>query len=150
MLEDTIYKDYVAALKSADKLKSQFLSFLRAHFKNAAIGLKKDKLEDNEVLVVLKKTQKSLREEKEGGVSAGKPEIIEKAEKEMAILSNYLPQPLGEDRLREIIEEVIAETGAASMKDMGSVMKSVLAKVGVRADAKHLSRLVKAKLSPGT
>jgi uncharacterized protein YqeY len=146
-LEKRIYNDYVTALKNKEREKAQFLNFVRAGIKNIAINEKKDSLSDDEVFAVLKKTQKQLAETKESAINANKPEILEKAEKELCIINGYLPQPLDDDKLIEIIDQAINGTGATSPKDMGKVMKEVMANVGIRADAKKVSLLVKEKLS---
>ncbi|MFH1062252.1 MAG: GatB/YqeY domain-containing protein [Candidatus Omnitrophota bacterium] len=146
-LEKRIYNDYVAALKSKDKDRAQLLNFIRAGIKYIEIDLKKDALSDEEVLSVLKKNQKQVTETRDSGISANNQDIIAKAENELSIISEYLPQPIDEKELINIIDQVIAETGAKSQKDMGKVMKEVLAKVGISADAKKTSLLVKEKLS---
>ena len=147
MLEDKIYKDYVDALKSKDKNTADFLSFVRADLKNAAIDLKKEKLDDDEALTVLKKQKKRLQDSKESISASGRQDLLQNLEKELKILDSYLPSPLEESELIAIIDEVISAAGASSLKDMGRVMKEVLAKVGVRADSKKVSELVKNKLS---
>jgi hypothetical protein len=147
MLEDRIYQDYVSALKAKDKHKAHFLSFIRAGLKNAAIELKKDKLDDDEALAVLKKQKKRLLDTKESIVKSQRSELLEDADKELVLLSAYLPEPLSQKELLEAIDAVIAETGASSTKDMGRVMREVLARVGSRAEAKEVSALVKEKLS---
>ena len=147
MLEDKIYNDYVQALKSREKDKSVFLSLLRSEFKNQAIELKKDKLSDPEALTVLKKQQKRLLDAKESIIASKRTDLIEGLESELKILSSYLPEPLSDSKVLEIIDEIISSTGACSIKDMGKVMKEVLAKVGVSADSKKVSSLVKEKLT---
>ncbi len=146
-LEKRIYNDYVTALKSKDKERAQLLNFIRAAIKYVAIDLKKDTLSDEEVLSVLKKNQKQIIETKESGIAANKQEIIDKAENELSIINGYLPEQIDESQLIKIIDKAIAETGAMSQKDMGKVMKEVLAKVGISADAKKTSLIVKQKLS---
>jgi uncharacterized protein YqeY len=147
MLSDRIQKDYIDALKAKNKHKVDFLSFIRAEIKNSAIDLRKEKLDDNEVLTVIKKQKKRLQDSKESFTSSGRTDLIESLEKELNILDEYLPKPLEDSELTQIIEAIIAETNASSMKDMGKVMKEVLAKVGVRADSKKVSEIVKGKLS---
>ncbi|UCD15282.1 MAG: GatB/YqeY domain-containing protein [Candidatus Omnitrophota bacterium] len=147
MLEDKIYKDYVEALKSKDRHRVDFLSFVRAGLKNYAIQLKKDKLDDQEVIKVLKGQQKRLADSKESIVSSGRKELLKNLETELAILSEYLPQPMDESQLARIIDEVIESSGASSMKDMGKVMKAVLEKVGAAADNRKISEIIKTKLS---
>jgi uncharacterized protein YqeY len=120
---------------------------VRAELKNLAISAKKDKLEDNETLSVLQKLKKRLEEAKEAAAKGAKVDFIEKTEKEIAVLGDYLPKALSEAELTSIINEVVTSLGATSIKDMGRVMKEVLSKVGAQADSKTVSDLVKNKLS---
>ncbi len=147
MLEEKIYQYYVTALKARNKPKSEFLSLIRSELKNLAIDLKKEKLDDGEALTVLKKQQKRLADAKETISKSERTDLIEGLEKELSLLQGYLPEALSEDELVKVIDEVILQTGSSSMKDMGKVMKEVLAQVGVRADSKMASSIVKAKLS---
>lgn len=147
MLEDKIYQDYTQALKNKDRPKTDFLSLIRSDIKNQAIDLKKDKLDDNEVLAVLKKAQKKLQDAKESITKSGRKDLLAELENELAILADYLPEPMEESEILAIIDGVIRELSAESMKDMGRVMKEVLAKVGVQANSKRVSILVKEKLS---
>ncbi len=148
MLENKIYQDYIQALKAKNRQKIDFLSLIRSDIKNQAISLKKDKLEDMEVLAVLKKSQKKLQDAKESIAKSGRADLLQDIEKELIIVSEYLPKPLEESELIEIINMVISEYTASSMKDMGRIMKEVLVRTGVRADSKTVSSLVKTKLSP--
>jgi len=147
MLHDKIYQDYVSAMKAKDKFKVEFLSFVRGHLQNKSIELKKEKLDDNEVLAVLTKQKKQLEDAKSQMESSGRPEMIDKTEKELLVIGEYFPEAMSEQEVLEIIEKVISESGASSMKDMGAVMKEVLAKVGARADSKIVSSIVKDKLA---
>ena len=147
MLEEQIYKDYTDALRSRDKDKADFLSFIRAEIKNVAIDLKKRQLEDDEVLVVLTKQKKKLADSRDSMASSGRDDLIKKIDNEFMILEQYLPKALAQEELIGIINQVILDTKASSIKDMGKVMKEVAAKVGVRADPKKISQIVKDKLS---
>lgn len=146
-LEEKIYQDYVAALKAKDKSRVDFLSFIRAELKNHAIDLKKKQLDDHEVLIVLKKQRKCLIDSKDSFSSSGRTDLLSALEKELALLDGYLPQPLANNELIQIIETVISQTQAFSLKDMGMVMKEVINQVGVRADSSKVSQIVKSKLS---
>ena len=147
LLEDKIYQDYVAAMKAQDKPKIEFLSFIRAAFRNAAIDLKAKKLEDKDALAVLQKQQKRLMDTKESLKTTSRADLIEANEKELALLAEYLPKGLSPEELTKIIAETITQLNAAGMKDMGRVMKEVSTKIAGRADTKSVSELVKAKLS---
>ncbi len=149
MLEERIYKDYLTALKNREKHTADFLSFIRAELKNFAIDLRKEKLEDLEVIKVLKKQKKRLQETKENILKSERKELLKTIEEEIAILDRYLPRPLKDGEVEAIVEEVIKDIGATSLKDMGKVMKEVLAKVAERAEAKKVSEIVKRKLSSG-
>ena len=147
MLEEKVYNDYVNALKSRDKAKVDFLSFIRGALKNRAIELKTDKLEDSEVLKVLVKQKKQLQDARESIASSERTDMLEKTDNELAILEEYLPQLLEEEELITVVNETIERLGAVSIKDMGQVMKAVLERVGASAEAKAVSALVKEKLS---
>jgi uncharacterized protein len=147
MIENNIYQDYVTALKEKDKQKSTFLSFIRSCLKNKAIDLKKDKLDDDEALRVLKKEEKRLQDTLDSLKKSQRDELIENANLELNILRQYLPEQLSSEDLAVIINEAIKETQANSVKDMGKVMKAATAKAGGRANAKEISELVKEKLT---
>jgi len=147
MLEEKIYNDYVSALRAKNRQKTDFLSLIRSELKNQSIDLKKEKLKDEEVLPIIKKLQKRLLDSKENIIKSQRKDLIQNLEKELNILEEYLPKPLEDSELLQIIQDIIAKTGASSMKDMGKVMKEVLDTVGVRADSKKVSSIVKDKLT---
>jgi len=147
ILEDKIYKDYVDALKGKNRPKSDFLSFIRAELKNSAIELKKDKLDDSEVLNALKKQKKRLEESYEMMQKSQRADILQGLKMELAILDEYLPRQLSDGELASLVEQTIKDMGASSIKDMGRVMKEILAKAGASADSKKVSEIVKTKLT---
>lgn len=147
ILEDKIYKDYVDALKSKNRHKSDFLSFIRAELKNSAIELKKDKLDDNEVLTALKKQKKRLEETKAAVQQSQRADILEGLKTELAILDGYLPRQMSDSELASLVEQTIKEMGASSIKDMGRVIKEILSKAGASVDSKKVSEIVKTKLT---
>ena len=146
MLEEKIMEDYKKAMKEKEALKVSVLSFLRAELKNAAIDKRKDKLEDAEVIAVVKKQVKQRQDSIEQFKAGGRQDLVEKETKELEILKSYLPQQLSEDKIREIIEEAVRETGACGPQDMGKLMKALLPKLSGGADNKLVSELVKARL----
>ncbi|MCK5493273.1 MAG: GatB/YqeY domain-containing protein, partial [Candidatus Omnitrophica bacterium] len=103
-------------------------------------------LDDSEVLIILKKLQKRLFDTKESISPNTRQDLLDDLEKELLILNQYLPKLLDNSELLEIINEVMLQINATSIKDMGNVMKEVLSRVGLRADSKKLSSLVKNKL----
>ncbi len=147
MLEEKILNDYKEAMKSRDTLKSSVLSFLRADMMNAAVAKKKNKLDDNEAVSVIKKQIKQRQDSIDQFTKGNRLDMAEKEKKELQILKAYLPPELSAGEIKKIIEEVIAATGACSIKDMGRVMKEVTAKVAGQADGKLVSDMVRERLS---
>ncbi|MBL7151226.1 MAG: GatB/YqeY domain-containing protein [Candidatus Omnitrophica bacterium] len=147
MLEEKILSDYKQAMKDKDTLKSSVLSFLRAEMINVAMAKKKKSLEDNDVIAVIRKQSKQRQDSIEQFTKGGRAELADKETKELEILKNYLPKEIPAEEIQKIIEEAVVSTGAGGIKDMGKVMKEVLAKVGAQADSKTVSELVRARLS---
>lgn len=147
MLEEKILNDYKEAMKAKDTLKSSVLSFLRAEMINVAFAKKKTKIDDAEVVPVIKKQIKQRQDSVEQFTKGGRQDLADKEAKELVILKSYLPPEMSGEEIKKIIEEAIAATGAQGMKDMGKVMKEVSAKVAGQADGKLVSDLVKERLS---
>ena len=147
MLEEKILNDYKEAMKSKDALRSSALSFLRSQMMNAAIEKRKKNLDDTEAIVVIKKQIKQRQDSIEQFKKGNRLDLADKETKELEILQSYLPAQMGEEEIKKLIDEAVEQTGAVGIKDMGRVMKEVLAKVGGQADGKVVSDLVKSKLS---
>lgn len=146
-LEDKITQDYVQAMKARDPFTSSVLSFLRAQIKNVKVDKRLETLPDGDVISVIK-SQAKQRQDSISQFKAGhRTDLAQKEEKELVILKNYLPPEMPTEKLQNIIEEAVAASGAASMKDMGRVMKDVLGRVGGQADNQTISALVKERLS---
>ncbi|OGX45145.1 MAG: hypothetical protein A3G38_04440 [Omnitrophica WOR_2 bacterium RIFCSPLOWO2_12_FULL_51_8] len=148
MLEEKILSDYKAAMKARDGIKSTLLSSLRAEMMNAALAKKKDKLDDPEIIAVVKKQVKQHQDSIAQFQHGQRMDLAEKEAKELEILKLYLPPELSAEEIKRIIEAAIAATGASGMKDMGKLMKEVTAQTAGQADGKLVSDLVKQKLSP--
>lgn len=147
MLEEKILADFKDAMKKKDSIRTSTLSFLRAQLKNNAIEKRQDSLQDSEVITVIKKQLKQRLDSIEKFKSGGRTDLAEKEQKEFEILKWYLPEEISANELEGIIEAVIAETQASSIKDMGRVMKEVVAKTAGRAESKMVSELVRGKLT---
>lgn len=147
MLEEKILNDYKEAMKSRDTIKSSILNFLRAEFMNVAIAKKKNKLDDNDIIAVIRKQIKEHQDSIEQFKKGNRQDLVDKEEKELGILKSYLPKELSLDEIKKIIEEAILTTEAQGIKDMGKVMKEVVLKVAGQADGKVISDLVKERLS---
>jgi uncharacterized protein len=147
MLVEKIFNDYKEAMKARDALKSSVLSFLRADMLNQATAKKKDKLDDAEIIVVIKKQIKQRQDSIQQFTSGNRLEAAEKEKKELEILKGYLPAELPVDQIKALIEEAVASTGASGLKDMGRLMKELTVKIAGQADGKLVSDLVRQRLS---
>ena len=146
MLEEKIAADYKESMKARDALRTQTISFLRSELKYSAIDKKKEKLDDADVVVVLKKLIKQRQDSIVQFERGNRMDLVAKEKAELEILRSYLPAELSEADVMRVVEEVVAAIGAATMKDMGRVMKEVLTKTEGRADSKMASDLVRKKL----
>jgi len=147
LLEDKISQDYVRAMKGRDTLRSSTLNFLRAQIKNAKIDQRVETIADADVIVVIKKQVKQRQDSITQFRAGNREDLAAKEEQELNILQSYLPAAMPLEALKAIVDEAIKSAGAASIKDMGRVMKEVLAKVAGQADSQAVSALVKERLS---
>jgi hypothetical protein len=104
-------------------------------------------LKDDEELQVLQRERKRRLEAAEAFESAGRDEQAAKEQRELAVLEEFMPEPISDDQLEEIVDDVIAEVGATSMGDFGRVMADVMPQVAGRADGAAVSQLVREKLA---
>jgi uncharacterized protein YqeY len=143
---DRLKADMIQAMKAKDKERLTVLRMLIAKLKDAAID-KRDVLSAEEELRLIATYAKQREEGLAEAEKAGRADLAEKEHFELQLVRSYLPEPLDEAQLGTLVEEVIAETGASSMKDMGAVMKAVLARAAGRADGGKVSAIVKSKLA---
>jgi len=131
-----------AALKAGDAQRKMTLRMALASIKNAEVEARGE-LDEERVLGLLQKEVKSRQETIEGAEQANRPDLIEKAELEIGILSEFLPQPLTTDELRVLVEEAIQESGAASIDEIGRVMGVLMPKIRGKADGKEANQIVR-------
>ncbi len=149
-LEEKILSDFKEAMKAKDSVKISILSFMRAQFSYLLLEKNKKVLEDADCIAVIKKLIKQHQDSIEQFKSGSRQDLVDKETRELAILKGYLPEEISEERLKQIVNEAIISTQAAGIKDMGKVMKEVLAKTSGAADGKLLSEMVKSGLTkPG-
>jgi len=145
-LKEQLFADLKTAMKEKDTLKKDTVQLIRS----GILQYEKDnkvELDDEGVLDIISKQLKSRRDSLPDYIKSGREDLIEKLNKEIEILLSYLPEQLSEDEIAKIVEEAIAETGAASIKEMGKVMGIVNPKVKGRADMKVVGALVKKLLT---
>lgn len=146
-LYDRLTEDLKFAMKSRDQLRMDVIRMIKAAVLNKEVELKRD-LDDAEMSRVMTTLVKQRRESIEQFEKAQRQELAAKERQEIEIIESYLPKPLSPEELETLITSVIADTGSRSMKDMGAVMKAVMTRLeGQTIDGKHVSELVKQKLS---
>jgi uncharacterized protein len=129
-----------------DAERRDALSLILASLRSAEKELQRP-LSDDEELQVLQRERKRRLEAAEAYEQAGRDEQAEAEEFELEVLEEFMPDPLEEDELEEIIDDVIAEVGATSIRDLGRVMADVMPQVSGRADGSTVSQLVREKLA---
>ena len=146
MLKDRIESDLTNALKNKDAAKVSTLRFLKSAMQNLAIEKRKD-LEDSDIISVIKKQVKQRKDSIEGFRQGNRMDLVRKEELEHEILTSYLPEEISREDIILIVREAIVELSAGSLKDMGSVIKLVMAKAKGQADGSMVSAIVKEELS---
>ena len=144
-LKDQIIVDMKSAMKNRDQSRLQALKLIHAECKNQEIELQKE-LTDIQVISILKKQIKHYEESIEQFRQAGRAEDAKDQEQRKSVVHAYLPEPLSTEKLKKIVDEVIVELNADSIKQMGGVIKAVQSKTAGRVDNKSLVELVKERL----
>ncbi len=147
-LKDKIVSDITLSMKAKDANRTGTLRMVKAAVMNEenkrGVGTV---LTDEEVIKILNTLVKQRKDAIEQFTNNGRTELAEKEQTELVILEEYLPQAAGADEIVKAVSEAISETGAASIKEMGLVMKATMAKLaGKTVDGKLVSETVKAKL----
>ena len=147
-LKDQIVADMTAAMKAKDASRTSTLRMVKA----AIMNREKESgtpIDDEDVLKLLRSQVKQRRDSVEQYQKANRQDLAEKETTEIAVIESYLPQAASAEEIEQAVVEAIAETGAASAKDMGRVMKAAMAKLANQSvDGKTVNELVRKKLSP--
>lgn len=146
-LKDKILLDMKEAMKTKDSAKLEVLRFLQSAVKNKEIELRPNPISENEILGVVTKQVKQRKESIEQFQNAGRQDLVEKETFELSVLESYLPKQLSREDLEKIVTQVMIALNAQSVKQMGAVMKEVLAQTAGAADGKLVSEIVKNKLN---
>ncbi len=141
-LAERLEEDMKTAMRAGDKLTLGVVRRARAAIKNAEIA-NKGPIDDAAAEKVLRTLVKQHKESIEGFRAGGRPERIADEEAEMAVLENYLPQQLDAADIEPVVRELAEELGSSSPKDMGTLMKAVMARLGGAADGSVVSAVVK-------
>src|SRR5215218_5230100 len=144
-LKERITSDMTAAMKSKDASRLSTLRMAKAAVQNREIE-KGGELTEEELTKALQSLVKQRRDSVEQYEKAGRAELAEKERAEIAVIEEYLPRAAAREEIERAVAEVVAETGASSMKEMGAVMKAAQGRLGGAADGRALSEVVKSKL----
>lgn len=138
-LLDKLNADLKDAMRSKDLVVRDTLRMVIAGTKNLRIELGRE-LTDEDVVTILKRGVKTRKDSLEQYEKAGRADLAATEEAELEVLAGYLPKALSEDETRAIVEALIAELGLESKRDMGTLMKTVMARHGASVDGKLVSR----------
>ena len=148
-LTEQVQKDMVDAMRKKEELRLSTLRMMKAALKNKEID-KRAPLDEKEELQVFSTMIKQRKDSIEQFEKGNRPELAKKEADEVAIIETYMPKSLGEEEIVAAVKATIAEMGSPTMKDMGTVMKNVMAKFGgARVDGKIVSEAVKKQLASG-
>ena len=143
---ETIEGEIKEAMRSRDAERRDALRLILNSLKNSEKELQRPLSEDEE-LQVLRRERKRRLEAAEAFRSGGREEQAAAEERELAILEEFMPEPLSEEEIEDIVDDAIAEVGATSMADLGRVMADVMPQIAGRADGSLVSQLVREKLA---
>lgn len=145
-LKKRLQNDLKTAMKEKDTFKRDVIRFVMSAIKQIEVDERKE-LSDADIEAILVKQIKQRNDAIAQFKEGGRDDLVEKNEKELAILKSYLPDPMSEEEVRDVLKAIVAETGAESMKDMGKVMGAAKAKIGSRAEGRLINQIAKELLS---
>lgn len=146
MLKEKLMEDLKNCMKEKNNLRKNVIQMIRA----SILQVEKDKqieLDDNQILEIIAKESKKRKDSLSDFEKSGREDLINQVKEEIDIISEYLPKQLTKEEIEVIVKEVIKETEAQSMKDMGKVMKGAKEKIGPSADGKTINEVVKSLLN---
>lgn len=145
-LKAQLMEDMKKAMKAKDKERLSVIRMTRSEIKNKEIA-KGEELDDQDVVAVIAKQVKQIKDSLSDFEKSGNQEVIDKLYREIEILKEYLPEQMSEEEIEEIVDQVIEETGAEDMSDMGKVMGALMPKIKGKADGSIVSQKVQERLN---
>ena len=142
MLKEKLMEDLKVSMRNKDEIRKNTVQMVRA----AILQIEKDKgiqVEDDKILEIIAKEVKSKKDALNDFEKAGREDLINQTNQEIAVLQEYLPKQLSREEIKAELEKIIAEIGATTMKDMGAIMKEAKAKMGASADGKTINEVAK-------
>lgn len=143
MMRDKLKKDSFDALKNRDNKRVDVLRFLISLIDKKELQLPPDGLTESEEVAVLRKELKNKEESREMFLKASRQDLVDQLDYEISVVKEYLPAEMSEDKISEIVEQVVAEKG----NNFGMIMKEVMIKTGGTVDGGVISRIVKEKIN---
>ncbi len=146
MLKEKLMEDLKICMKEKKELRKNVIQMIRA----AILQIEKDKqieLDDEQIIEIIAKESKKRKDSLADYEKSGRQDLVDNIKEEINIIAEYLPKQLTKEELIPIIKEIIGQTAATGMKDMGKVMKLAKEKVGAAADGKTINEVVKELLN---
>lgn len=148
---DQLTDDIKDAMRAKDKVRLRTLRSLRAALQKKQIAAREGadddtELPEQEVLAVIRKEAKQRKESIEQFAEGGRDDLVDKEKAELAVIEEYLPDPLSDEELHAIIDDIIEDTDASSMADMGRVMGPAMSTLRGQVDGGRVQQIVKEKL----
>jgi len=141
-LKEQIKNDIKEAMRAKETAKRDTLRNIQAAIKQIEVDERRD-VSDTDVEAIMMKYLKQREDAKAQFADAGRDDLVEKEDAEIAIVKSYLPEPMDDTELESILKEIIATVGAQSIKDMGKVMGAAKSTIGSRADGGRINQIVK-------
>lgn len=142
MLKEKLLADLKQSMKDKNVVRKNTVQMVRA----GILQIEKDtgkEVDDNKIIEIIAKEMKTKKDAIKDFEKAGRQDLVDQTNDEMKVLEEYLPKQLSKEEIKEIVEKVIKDVGATSIKDMGIVMKEAKAKIGAGADGRTINEVVK-------
>ncbi|MBE9128790.1 MULTISPECIES: GatB/YqeY domain-containing protein [unclassified Coleofasciculus] len=149
-LKDRISEDIKTAMKAKDKVRLETVRSIKKLLLEKEVSLRpqgQETLTETQELEILAQLAKQRRDSIEQYSKAGRDDLAQQEAEELAILEEYLPEQLSDEEVCAVLDEIIAQTGATSIKDMGKVMGAAMQQLKGRAEGQKIQAMVKDKLS---
>ena len=146
MLKEQLLNDLKAAMREKDEVKKNTVQMVRA----AILQVEKDKgieLDDGQIIDIIAKEAKKRKDAAVEFEKSGREDLIAQNNKELEVLTTYLPKQLSKEEIANVVKNIIAKVGATSIKEMGAIMKSAKEEIGAAADGKTINEIVKELLN---
>ncbi len=142
MLKEKLLADLKQSMKDKNVVRKNTVQMVRA----GILQIEKDtgkEVDDNKIIEIIAKEMKTKKDAIKDFEKAGRQDLVDQTNDEMKVLEEYLPKQLSKEEIKEIVEKVIKDVGATSIKDMGIVMKEAKAKIGAGADGRTINEVAK-------